>query len=179
MKSVLIRVPRKFWEGGRERGERTQSWTKGWIGGWCGWRFSRGDGGEEARFESPNSCRTREFQEPGRSWRASLTRACLRDESLWCRKPTRQPADGVSRRASLKWGPFPSPPSSHWRSVYCCLAGLDRPLSRPIREFMAARTKLDKPHALCSIVRHRSRKKRLDFISRTVSSRSGRRFIWK
>lgn len=71
MKCALIRVPGKFWEGGRERPRRENSRGRG-----GGLAVDAVDGlaGEERRreregsgFESPNSCRTREFQEPGRS----------------------------------------------------------------------------------------------------------------
>lgn len=136
-----------------------------WIGGWCGWRFSRGNGGEEARFESPNLCRTREFQEPGRSWRANLTRACLRDEPLWCRKPTRGTSWWSISLRVLEMGSVPlSVPPLHRRPVYCYLAGSDRPLSRPIREFMAAVPGPNWANRTRCIVRHRSRKKHLGAI---------------
>lgn len=133
MKSALIRVPRKSWgrEGKTER--REQSWGRG--GGLTGWWFNRGNGGgrrfgrEKTRFESPNPAG--QGNSKSHDGRASLThnRACLRDEPLWCRKPTRGASwcSTSSARRATEIGSFPLCPLRSPRrnrclpGVYCYL----------------------------------------------------------
>lgn len=48
-------------------------------------------------FERAADRRTRGFPEPRHSSESEPLPACLSDEPLWCRKPTREGADGVAR----------------------------------------------------------------------------------
>lgn len=76
-----------------------------------------------------------------------------------------EPADGVSRRASLKWDPFS--PLRPPRTDVLLFSRVGQASVETYSRIYGhrARTKSGKPHALCNIVRHRSRKKkRLDAI---------------
>lgn len=178
--------------GGREgeTEEREQSRTRGWIGGWCGWWFSR-RGTEEREKARDLKALIPAGQENSKSQdaRASLTRnrACLRDEPLWCREPTGGASWWSTSSAARSWNGV-RPPHCPLRiagetDVHGSVLLFSR-WTGPCQDLCLriyghrARTKLGKPRALSSIVRHRSRKKRLGvrfYFTHTVSSRSN----WK